>query len=169
MARRKGSYRYESEGVIRCQRARPGKPPFRQTATFPSRVIPIAPSGVQGAPRRMKGPSGVVLGGGFWVVLGGFVLVLGVVFGGFLDVEEVVGGGSTMGSSVVDGGDGGATVVDGSSKVGIRTSGFAAGPAVHAVSVSAASRPLTIVAFARAGIQERKHTGKSGITPTFCR
>jgi hypothetical protein len=119
----------------------------------------------------MKGPSGVVLGGGFSVVFGGgFVVVFGVIFGGFFDVEEVVGGGSTMGSSVVGGGDdGGVTVVDGGSKVGIRTSGFAAGPAVHAVSVSAASRPLTIVAFARAGIQERKHTGKPDITPTFCR
>ena len=102
-------------------------------------------------------------------MLGGFGVVFGVVFGGFFDVE-VVGGGSTIGSSVGGGGDdGGVTVVDGGSKVGIRTSGFAAGPAVHAVSVSAASRPLTIVAFARAGIQERKHTGKSGITPTFCR
>lgn len=120
----------------------------------------------------MKGPSvGGGLGGGSVVLDGGLeAVVFGVVFGGFFEVvEEVVGGGSTIGSSVADGGgDDAVTVVDGGSKVGILTSGFAAGPAVHAVSVRAASRPLTVNAFARAGIQEGKHTGKLTITPIFC-
>ena len=117
----------------------------------------------------MKGPSEGGLGGGVLLVVdGGLGVDFGVVFVvGFLD-DVVDGGGSTMGSPVGDGvDDGGVTVVVGDSKVGILTSGFAAGPEVHAVSARAAIRPVTVIAFARAGIQEGKHTGKCAITPTF--
>ncbi|GAB3875932.1 hypothetical protein GCM10029964_021470 [Kibdelosporangium lantanae] len=117
----------------------------------------------------MKGPSEGGLGGGVLLVVdGGFGVDFGVVLVvDFLD-DVVDGGGSTTGSPVGDGvDDGGVTLVVGDSKVGILTSGFAAGPEVHAVSVRAAIRPLTVNAFARAGIQEGNHTGKSAITPTF--
>jgi hypothetical protein len=152
---------------------------LRHTASVPSRVIPMAPSGVQGAPSRTNGPLGSVGGGGVELVVtggggggGGFDVVVVLGGAGFLVVGG--GGGSTIGatvSSVVGSEDvvGETTVVGAELKVGILTSAFAPGVDVHAVSTSAAKRPQTIDAFPRSGIHEGNHRGKTSSSPTFSR
>jgi alpha-glucosidase len=140
---------------------------LRHTVSVPSRVMPMAPSGVHGAPSRTNGPLG---GGGVELLDGGGVVVLGGA--GFLVVEG--GGGSTIGatgSSVVVSSNvvGGTTLVGATLKVGILTSVFAPGVDVHAVSTSTANRPQTIDAFPRSGIHEGNHRDKTCSSPTFGR
>lgn len=91
---------------------------------------------------------------------------LGVEDGGVDGGSTIGAGGSSvlLGASVVVTTDGA-----GESKVGIFTTGFAAGVDVQAVSAHSRSAAQTIDSFPRSGIHEGKHKGKAGSSPTFGR